>query len=318
MGQNRSRERQYFALTSEEGNKESLLMNRGTSIRGRVAIALLSLCALSLLAPFATAKPPVLFHPGLKNSVNYAPYPAHTANYITDLADLLTPAEEQPLEAWLTRTEQKTGAEIAVVTIDSLQQYPGTDNGSMENFARALLNTYHLGNFPRHEGVLVLVCKQDRNAHIVLTDSYSYSSAENALRIRDEVLIPAIQKGHYGHGISTAVYDLTRDLGGLNTWSAKLLGTVPLILGVIAIAAIVISLVRNGKHGWGWVIVGAILVVILFALRIVFAVFYWIPSGPRLRIPNVSTIGSVSSQVGDGSPSKNRNSRTGGSTRGSW
>lgn len=297
-------------------------MSGGSFYRDRVALAILSLSAACLFASGLLAKDSPLFHAGLKNIADCAPYPAHGSGYVNDLADLLSPAEEQTLNAWLERTERKSGAEIAVVTIDSLQQFPGTDNGTLDNFTRALFSKYHLGNFPQNQGALILVCKQERMARIELSEGYRYTQSGNAFRIEEEVLKPALQKGHFSYGIRTAVYDLTRDYYGLNTWSAKFLGTVPLITGVISIAAIVISLVRNGKQGWGWVIVGSILVLLLLVLRFLMAVLYWIPKEPRHQIPDMRTIGSVSSQFGDGpsssSSSKHRHGRVSVRTPGSW
>ncbi|HVS32329.1 MAG TPA: TPM domain-containing protein, partial [Thermoanaerobaculia bacterium] len=63
---------------------------------------------------------------------DYAPYPRPDAGYVTDQARVLSPAEQERIEQWLLGVEQKSGAEVIVVTIDSIADYPGTENRSLE------------------------------------------------------------------------------------------------------------------------------------------------------------------------------------------
>ena len=72
---------------------------------------------------------------------DYAPYPQPDHGYVTDIADVLTAEEEERLEQWLIQTEQGTKTEIIVVTIRSLNDYPGSSNRSIEEFAKGLFNT---------------------------------------------------------------------------------------------------------------------------------------------------------------------------------
>ncbi len=75
---------------------------------------------------------------GLTRQARYAPYPEPDSGYVTDLANLLNPDEEEEIERWLWKTEAETGIEIAVVTIQSINDYPRTANGSIESFATGL------------------------------------------------------------------------------------------------------------------------------------------------------------------------------------
>ena len=69
---------------------------------------------------------------GVERQQEYAPYPEPDSGYVTDIADLLSPQEEEQIEQWLWKVEEKTGVEMAVVTIGSIKQYRGSANSSIE------------------------------------------------------------------------------------------------------------------------------------------------------------------------------------------
>ncbi|HEX8043871.1 TPM domain-containing protein, partial [Candidatus Deferrimicrobium sp.] len=69
---------------------------------------------------------------------------------------VLTAQQEERLEQWLIQTEQGTNTEIIVVTIGSLQDYPGSNNGSIEEFAKGLFNTWVLGTKPISDGLALI------------------------------------------------------------------------------------------------------------------------------------------------------------------
>ncbi|MHC4497260.1 MAG: TPM domain-containing protein, partial [Planctomycetota bacterium] len=99
---------------------------------------------------------------------DYSPYPNPDAGYITDLVNLLNDQEQEQLERLLFKREKKTGVEIVVVTINSIKDFPGTSNRTIEEFAKALFDTYGIGNMPKNDGVLLLVARRDRKAKIEL------------------------------------------------------------------------------------------------------------------------------------------------------
>ena len=105
----------------------------------KAGVALLLLGSLCL-GSFASAR---------TGTGDYRPFPNLDAGYVTDRAGLLTKEQEQQLEGWLLQTEQRSGVEMIVVTIRSLQEYPGTPNQNIEEFARALFDAYRIGNAPK-------------------------------------------------------------------------------------------------------------------------------------------------------------------------
>ena len=96
---------------------------------------------------------------------NYGAYPKPDAGYVTDLANQLTDVQEEEIERWLWQTESRTGVEIAVVIIRSIQDYD-TENTHIESFATGLFDIYGIGNLPKNDGVLLLIARGDRKARI--------------------------------------------------------------------------------------------------------------------------------------------------------
>jgi uncharacterized membrane protein YgcG len=86
-------------------------------------------------------------------------YPAH-AGKVNDFAPVLAPAERDDLERRLADLERTTSAEVAVVTLPTL-------NGrSLEEYATGLFNAWGIGKQDRDNGVLVLVAVEDRAMRI--------------------------------------------------------------------------------------------------------------------------------------------------------
>ncbi len=86
-------------------------------------------------------------------------YPAHTGK-VNDFAPVLAPAERDDLERRLADLERTTSAEVAVVTLPTLNGRP------LEEYATGLFNAWGIGKQDRDNGVLVLVAVEDRAMRI--------------------------------------------------------------------------------------------------------------------------------------------------------
>lgn len=201
---------------------------------------------------------------------SYAPYPEPGPGYVTDHADLLSDEQEERIEQRLWEVEEQTGVEIVIVLIDSMSDYPGAPQGSIEAFATGLFDTYGIGNMPVNNGVLLLVAKSDREARIELGKAYGQNRNGDANRIMQGTIIPAFKQGDYAGGIEEGASALMLEFAGVRygtNW--------PLILGVASVPVLVliaVSLFRSGQRGWGWVVVGVLAIILLALLRILFAV----------------------------------------------
>lgn len=201
------------------------------------------------------------------SSKDYWPFPNPDAGYVSDHAYLLGRQKEEEIERWLWQIESKTGVEIIVVTINSIDDYPGTPNANIEEFATALFDTYAIGNMPENDGVLLLVAVNDRKARIELGAGYGRSKDADARWIMNNIITPKFKNADYSGGITAGVKAMALKFAhariGLNWPLIILLAAIPILL------LIAISLFISGKQGWGWICLGLLLVVLLAAFFVV-------------------------------------------------
>jgi uncharacterized protein len=195
---------------------------------------------------------------------NYYPYPNPDGGYVSDHADLLSTDEELRLERWLLQVEEKSNVEIIIVTLNSLSEYQGTNNNSIEAFATALFDTYGIGNRPKNDGVLLLISKNDRKARIELGKHYGRYRDSDATHIMNSIIVPHFKRGDYPAGITAGTEAIIEEFADMRktfpwhiAWAAGA-GLVFLLVGV--------SCILNGKRGWGYVFIGLAIILFLLAL----------------------------------------------------
>jgi len=123
--------------------------------------------------------------------------PDKPQRYVVDLAGIVDDATENRLNGYLQELEQKTTAQMVVLTILSLE------GESIEDFSIAIAHDkWKLGQKGKDNGVLFLISVKDRKYRIevgyglegVLPDSLVGS-------IGRDVLVPYFKKGDYSNGI---------------------------------------------------------------------------------------------------------------------
>jgi len=120
--------------------------------------------------------------------------------YVSDFAGLLSASGKNRLETQLSSVEKETGAEIAVVTVKSL------DGMSIEDYASRLFEKWGIGKKDKDNGVLFLTASDERKVRIevgygleaIITDA-------RAGRILDNEVLPAYKRGDYEAGIIAGV-----------------------------------------------------------------------------------------------------------------
>jgi uncharacterized protein len=119
--------------------------------------------------------------------------------YVNDFAHALDARNAQALEAYCASVESTTGAQFAVVTIDSL------DGDTIEDAANKLYNQWGIGKKKTDGGLLLLLAIKDRKQRVevgyglepIIPDGY----AGGVLRgIR-----PVLRQGNYGGAVLAAV-----------------------------------------------------------------------------------------------------------------
>jgi uncharacterized protein len=117
--------------------------------------------------------------------------------YVSDFAAVLSRAERQQLEQLLAELEQATRAQVAVVTVRSME------GGEINDFANRLFERWGIGLKGRDNGVLLLAALQERKARIEV--GYGLEGVipdGRAGRILDEHVIPRFREGRYGEGLA--------------------------------------------------------------------------------------------------------------------
>ena len=80
--------------------------------------------------------------------------------YVSDFAGAIDPASKAQLEAYCGIVEQKTGAQMALVTIASLEGEP------IEDVANTIFRAWGVGQKGKNEGILLLLSIGDRSSRI--------------------------------------------------------------------------------------------------------------------------------------------------------
>ena len=122
---------------------------------------------------------------------------------VVDQANIIEPATRTAIEQKLAELETKSGIQIAVATVRSLE---GQD---IEPYANELFRTWKLGEKAKNNGVLLLVAPNERRVRIevgyglekTLTDALSKVIIANAIT-------PRFKAGDFSGGISRGVDDI--------------------------------------------------------------------------------------------------------------
>lgn len=131
------------------------------------------------------------------------------AGRINDLADMIGDELEERLDFRLRQLEEDTGAQVAVLTIPTLE------GESIEDFSMRVVETWRLGRAEVDDGVLVLVSRDDRLMRIeigyglegALTDAQSH-------RIIRNLMAPRFRAGDFDGGFDAAVGAIEKAIRG--------------------------------------------------------------------------------------------------------
>jgi len=128
-------------------------------------------------------------------------------DYVVDLAGIVRSDLKDELNAYLQTLEQKTTAQVLVLTVQTL------DNQSIEEFALNTKEKWKLGQKGKDNGVLIVVALKDRKYRIevgyglesVLPDSLVGS-------IGREYFVPYFRQGDYSTGIYAGTIAVIRTI----------------------------------------------------------------------------------------------------------
>src|SRR5467141_4510252 len=128
----------------------------------------------------------------------------HPTGYVSDLAGVNAQEARTRLEALCAEVEQKTGAQMAIVTVQSL------DGESVENYGVNLYKQLGVGNKKDNRGVLLLVAPHERKYRIEV--GYGLEPVINDARAGDagRAMVPFLRQGDYGNAAEAAAWQLAK------------------------------------------------------------------------------------------------------------
>src|SRR5208283_3983735 len=124
--------------------------------------------------------------------------------YVTDLAGIIQPQTKSQLEALCAELEQKTGAQMTIVTVKSL------DGNDVQTYANDLFKQLGIGQKKQDNGVMLLVAPNERKYWTEV--GYGVEPVINDARAGDtgRLLVPYFRKGDFSGGIAAASWQLAK------------------------------------------------------------------------------------------------------------
>ena len=210
------------------------------AIRRFLTSAVLLVFAITAGATFACAE-----------AVKDLPKPT---NYVSDFANVMTPETKQEINQLCGQVDHQAHAQIAVVTIKTLDDVP------IQDFSVQLWDSWKIGQKDR--GVLILLAVQDHKRWI--TTGYGLEAILPDSRVGDigRQMVPYLRSGDYDDAVSLAVGQISqiiaRDAGvtlqplsrrGPPQRQAVRLSLGQLIVFAIIIFLVILFLARAGGSG---------------------------------------------------------------------
>ncbi len=122
--------------------------------------------------------------------------PQDTNLRVHDFANLLSASDRQMLEGIAQDVEQKTTAQIAIVTVRSLE------GQTVDAYANTLFRSWGIGQRQTNNGVLFLIAPNERRMRIEVGDGIEPLLTDSLCgEIQDTEVVPQFKRGKYAAGI---------------------------------------------------------------------------------------------------------------------
>jgi uncharacterized protein len=180
------------------------------------------------------------------------PSPPHLVN---DFANILTSEQEHALEQKLVAYDDSTSTQIAVVTIETLQDYP------IEDVALQILRQWGVGGKEKDNGAVILVALKDRKIRI--ETGYGLEGAVpdiTARQIIENDIAPNFRNENYYRAFDEATTSIMKAAAGEyqapEGYSSNRKGSGGVSFGKIVLAFIILMVIMGmfggGNRGGGF------------------------------------------------------------------
>lgn len=121
--------------------------------------------------------------------------------YVSDYAGVIESAEAQAMEQLIGAVREATGAEIAVVTVETYAPY-----GSIEQFSLALAESWGVGTAGEDTGVVLVLAMSEREIRIEVGYGLEGVLPDGRVgAIIDRQMLPELRQGRWGAGLLSGV-----------------------------------------------------------------------------------------------------------------
>lgn len=128
---------------------------------------------------------------------------------VNDLADVLTPEQEQALESKLVAYDDSTSTQIAVVTVRTIEDF------AIEDVALQILRQWGVGNREKDNGIVILAAIEDRKINIQTGYGMEGSVPDiTAKTIIENDIVPAFREENYYRGLDAATNSIFQAAAG--------------------------------------------------------------------------------------------------------
>jgi uncharacterized protein len=128
---------------------------------------------------------------------------------VNDLAELISPETEARISSRLEDFDSRTGSQIAVLTLPSLE------GEVLEDFSLRVAETWGLGRAEHDDGVLLLIARDDRKMRIEVGYGLEAELTDvESGRILDHMVRPRFRAGDFDGGIELGVDAIVGSLEG--------------------------------------------------------------------------------------------------------
>jgi len=119
------------------------------------------------------------------------------SGYVNDFAGVMKAQDAEAVDSLAAAVKEKTGAEIAIVTVDSFAPY-----AAIGEYSLALAEAWGVGERGNDNGVLLVLAMKEREVRIEVGYGLEGAIPDSvAGRILDTVVIPAFQNNDFSGGL---------------------------------------------------------------------------------------------------------------------
>ena len=131
------------------------------------------------------------------------------SGYVNDYAGVITEKDKTSMEEVAKEVEEKTGAQIAVLTVKSMEPY-----ASIDEFGMAVAEKWKVGEKGKDTGIIIILAMDERKVRIEV--GYGLEGIFNDAkvgRILDNTIIPYFRGGDFSAGLRRGMFKIADTIG---------------------------------------------------------------------------------------------------------